>query len=183
MPHRFVGLLLAACVFADEPRILRPVDQSVVAPGPLSIVARGSAKSELRLDGKQLAATQPGPSALTAVAKLSPGLHELVLRDGGSEQKIQFLVQGAPGAPAAWSPFRAHPPAATCDACHAVKEGAWEFKSGSCFACHDAKPFPSTHSHTTEVLAECQLCHSPHGSTAVKHLKMKKELACKQCHG
>jgi hypothetical protein len=35
----------------------------------------------------------------------------------------------------------------------------------------------------SEVLAECQMCRSQHGSAVKAHLKMKKELACKQVGG
>ena len=42
--------------------------------------------------------------------------------------------------------------------------------------------FKVTHSND-EVLADCVLCHNPHGSTEEFHLKMPRETACKQCHG
>lgn len=163
---------------ADGPRILRPTDQSVVKPGPLSIVAKGGA---LKLDGKALAATQPGPGALTATVTPAAGLHELEV-DG---VKAGFFV-GA-GAPAGWQEFRPHPPGgAACTTCHAVLQGAWEIKGGvtgdNCMQCHDAQGFLKVHSHKPDVLIDCQLCHSPHGSTVQKHLKMTKDAACKQCH-
>ncbi len=186
MPHRLVALaLFAALGCAEEITIFRPSDQSAVPAGPLSVVARVSGKAEVKLDGKPVTATQPALNALTATVMPSPGRHELTVLAGGVEKKVVFFA-GA-GAPADWKTFRPHPPAATCETCHAVKDGAWAFKNAtladSCFGCHEAKQFPAIHSHNTEVLAECQMCHNPHGSTEARHLKLKKELACKQCHG
>ncbi|MGH9659758.1 MAG: cytochrome c3 family protein, partial [Bryobacteraceae bacterium] len=56
-------------------------------------------------------------------------------------------------------------------------------KPESCFSCHDAKAFAEPHSHNAETLVECQTCHEPHGSTEKTHLKMRKQVACKLCHG
>jgi predicted CXXCH cytochrome family protein len=178
------GLLAALCC-AQEITIFRPADQTVVPPGALSVAARVAGKAELMLDRKPVPAAQPAPNALMASLKIAPGRHELTVSSGGVERKIAFFA--GPGAPADWKPFRPHPPAASCDTCHAVRGGSWAFKNevlaDTCFACHEAKQFPAIHSHTPEVLAECQLCHSPHGSTEARHLKFKKEVACKQCHG
>lgn len=164
----------------EGPRILRPLDRTVLKPGPLAIIARGA--GELRLDGKPLATAQPAPEVVTATITPGPGLHELALGD----RKLQFFV-GATKAPSGWKAYRPHPPAATCETCHAVKDGAWGFQavplSTNCFGCHDQKSFPVGHAHNAEVLAECQLCHDPHGSTEKFHLKMPRETACKQCHG
>ncbi|HZT30139.1 MAG TPA: cytochrome c3 family protein [Bryobacteraceae bacterium] len=172
--------LAAACAGqeASGPRILRPTDHSVVEAGPLSIVAKGGS---LKLDGKAIAATSPGPGALTATVTPSAGLHKLEADDAA----IQFFV-GA-GAPTGWQEFKTHPPGgAACNTCHAVIRGAWEIKGGvtgdNCFQCHNQEAFPKVHTHKPEVLIDCQLCHSPHGSTVKAHLKMAKDAACKQCH-
>ena len=122
-----------------------------------------------------------GHEFLESWQKVPAGKHTLILKDGGVEKRVEFM--GGTGLPE----FRVHPPAATCDTCHAVKDGAWSFKSivlsDSCFTCHDSGKFPTAHTHVPEILPDCQLCHQPHGSAAAKHLKMKKEVACKQCHG
>ena len=195
MPHRSLRaawLLVAIAAAAQEtgPRIFRPMDQTVVAAGPLSVVARTGGKGELLLDGKPVAATEPGPNALTAALKPSPGMHDLKLVSDGDPVVVRFFVRDAGNAaeaPKDWLEFKSHPPSAGCDACHAVQDGAWGFKgdtlASNCAACHEANAFPEIHTHNTVTLAECQLCHSPHGSTAAKLLKLKKELACKQCHG
>jgi predicted CXXCH cytochrome family protein len=158
-----------------------------VPPGPLSIIARGTAGSELRLDGKVLAAAQPSAGVLSATATPSAGPHTLSLVTGDGEQRIEFLVRGGSGAPPGWKPFRPHPPPASCESCHAVRDGAWGFQRAtlapSCFACHDQKAFAPSHSHNEVVLAECQLCHHAHGSTEKFHLKIPRDTACKLCHG
>ena len=181
MPNRFL-ILFAALALAQEPAILRPANQTVLRPGPLTVVARGPTSARLVLDGKVVESVQPAPGVHTAMLNPLPGVHELTL----GSAKVQFaigLAQGTEG----WKPFRAHPPMAQCTACHAVKDGVWTWKSErlveSCAACHDLKGFPKLHMHNTEVLAECQLCHQPHGSAEKSHLKMNKETACKICHG
>jgi predicted CXXCH cytochrome family protein len=171
MPYR-LALALAATL-AAEIVVLRPTPQSVVPPGPLSIVAKG--EGDVLLDGKVVAAQKPSPGVIHAKVEVTPGKHVLTV----GAAKIQFAAgQGPDG----WKAFRAHPPAAECAACHARE--SWEFKGAeACLACHDGMAFAKTHTHNTEVLNECQLCHSPHGSTENRHLKFTREIACKQCHG
>ena len=164
-----------AIASAAEDRILRPADKSAVKPGPLSIVAAGT--GTLLLDGKPVVERPPAPGVHSAVVTLSPGAHEIAL---GAARAAVFA---GPGAPAGFKEFRQHPPAAACDTCHTVAAGAWEIKDGACFQCHKREDFVRPHQHNAEVLAECQLCHNPHGSTEKAHMKMRKELACKQCHG
>ncbi|MFN0172056.1 MAG: cytochrome c3 family protein [Bryobacteraceae bacterium] len=181
--------LMAAVVFAEEsgPKFFRPLDHTVIKAGTLDMVARASPAAQFTLDGKPLAATSPGPGAWTARVPMSPGKHEMTLKDGAVNQVVSFFVPGEGDAPAEWAAFRLHPPAATCETCHAVKQGSWAFKhdvlSESCLVCHDAKQFPVNHQHTPDVLVDCQMCHQPHGASAAKLLKLRKELACKQCHG
>ena len=175
-------LIFIAAALAQEPAILRPANQIVLRPGPLTVVARGPASARLVLDGKPIESVQPAPGVHTALLNPSPGLHELTL----GSAKVQFAIGPAQGVEG-WKPFRAHPPVAQCTVCHAVKDGLWALKSErlveSCAGCHDLKGFPKLHMHNTEVLGECQLCHLPHGSAEKSHLIMKKETACKICHG
>jgi predicted CXXCH cytochrome family protein len=169
MPHRLV--LMAA--LAAESVILRPEPRSIVPAGPLSVIAKTEA--EILLDGKAIAAQRPAPGAAHATLEIAPGKH--TLSAGGVT--IEFA---AGSAPAGWKPFRAHPPASACGACHT--SGTWEFEGAeACLACHDAAAFAKPHTHNAEVLNECQLCHLPHGSTEKAHLKFPKSTACKQCHG
>lgn len=185
-------LLLPVVLMSEEdtgPRFFRPLDKTAAPAGPLSIVARGGAGAQLFLDGKLLMAERPGPGALTAVVRLTPGRHELRLKDGAAEQRIEFFATGAgaPLAPAGFAAFRVHPPAASCDVCHVAKQDRWGFKgpalSESCHGCHEASRFPAFHQHTPDALPDCQLCHQPHGAAAAKLLKFGKDVACKQCHG
>ena len=167
--------LVALVLLAEEPQILRPTDGAVVKPGELTVIARAGG---LSLDGKPVASKEHAPGVWTAVVNPALGEHQLKLASGAA---IRFRVS-TDGAT-----YRVHPPAATCEACHAVKNGAWEFRTAvlesSCSACHDLKNFAVTHSHNTTTLADCQTCHDPHGSSAKFHLKMPKQTACKQCHG
>ncbi len=179
---------MAWLCLAEEPpgpKIFRPTEGSAVAAGPLVLVARTAGKAEFRLDGKAVPGAQPAPNALFAMVTLAAGPHALSLVTASGEEKIKFFV--GPKAPDGFQPFKIHPPGAGCETCHATKQGVWAFKhaavSASCFGCHDAKAFAEIHSHNAEVLQECQLCHSPHGSTVKLFLKMSKETACKQCHG
>ena len=171
MPHR-LGLVLATAL-AAETVILRPSPESVAPAGPLSIIAKG--QGAVLLDGKEVAAQTPGPGVIHAKVEVTPGKHVLTI--GGT--KIEFA---AGAGPAGWKRFRAHPPAGECALCHEAK--SWEFKgAGACLGCHDGTVFAKTHTHNTEVLNECQMCHAPHGSTERSHLKFARDTACKQCHG
>jgi len=178
-PARLLTFCFAAAAALAEEGILRPTDKSVIKAGPLSVVASGT--GELRLDGKTVTVSRPAAGVVTAHVNPSPGMHELTL----GPKKTQFFM--GPNPPQGWKEFRPHPPAAACDSCHTAASGTWAIKGDlageNCFRCHDQKVFPKPHQHNSEVLAECQLCHNPHGSTEKFHLKMAKETACKQCHG
>ena len=189
MPHRRGLTWLLAVLFchAQEPPptpILSPPANSAHPAGPVRVIARGAPGAKLVLDGAPVAAKSPAPGVLTASITPKPGPHTLEIVGAKDGQKVRFF-SGA-GAREPFRPFRPHPPVETCTTCHAVKEGGWDFArpslGGICFGCHDREAFPGTHSHVPGVLADCQLCHDPHGSTAKGHLKMSKETSCKQCH-
>lgn len=191
MPNRslLACALLALCGFArqeESPRILRPVDGCILEAGSISVIAKAAGNGELRLDGKTVRATRPAAGVLTAVLELSPGKHELVLVSDGGEQRIRFQTGANPAPPPDWKPYRIHPPAADCDACHAVRDGAWnligEVAGPGCLTCHDSTSFADVHTHSPGEMDDCALCHDPHGSTAKRHLIMPKTFACTQCH-
>lgn len=190
MPNRS-GLALAVALLglagpAPERAILRPAADSVLDPGTLTVIVRAEG-GELRLDGRSLETVQPARGVLTATVAPSAGTHELVLATAGVEEKIRFHVGSDPAPPAEWKRYRPHPPEVACETCHRISEGKWvlegEVAGPACMACHDAGAFPKTHTHVPRELEECQLCHDPHGSTDARHLKMTREIACKQCHG
>lgn len=174
-------LCALAAPLAAESLILAPADQTAV-PAEVRLIARHQGKPEFLVDGKPLAAESPLAGVLHLTVTLAPGPHEIAL-DGGP----RIRVHSGPGAPAAWQPFRAHPPGgAPCTACHAVRNGEWSFARASlvgvCFACHDRAAFPKTHTHEPGIVPDCQMCHSPHGSVKARHLKLEREAACKLCH-
>lgn len=176
-------LVLTAGWVSAQPQFLSPLTQAVVAPGQLRVVAKGAGKGQLFLNGKPVETASPVAGVFSAELKLAAGRHELLLKSEDGEAKaVVFAGSEHQG----WNVFRQHPPVATCDTCHAVKNGEWATKRASlaplCFACHERGRFPVTHTHNTDTLADCQNCHLPHGSQAKAHLKMAKETACKQCH-
>jgi predicted CXXCH cytochrome family protein len=182
---KFWMLWIVATLTAQEgPALFAPADRSIVAEGNIRVAGRAAGKAELLLDGKILAFASPAPGVVMAQVMALPGLHELVLKgDGGSTKATFFVGKEHDG----WKVFRPHPPGALgCDSCHAVKNETWSLKRASqslvCHSCHDKEKFAGVHTHNTDTLADCQICHLPHGSTAKSHMKTSKEIACKQCH-
>ena len=184
MPNRISLIVLAAWVMAaqEAPVLLRPVNKSVLAPGPIEVIARSE---QVLVDGKPVTGTQPVPGVFIGKITLSEGRH--VLRAGAESAEV-FVTKDPASAPAGFKLFRPHPPAqVACTSCHVAKGARWAMKGGMvgehCMGCHDAGKFPQTHTHTPQVLQDCQMCHLPHGSTEFFHMKFSKETACKQCHG
>ena len=176
-------LFLALGVTAqDGPVLLRPVHKSVLPPGQHDVVARAAS---VTVDGKAITGTQHTPEVFSGRVQLGEGKH--VIR-AGSEIAEVFVTKDPTSAPDGFKLFRPHPPGvSSCDACHVAKGTRWAIKNGvvgdNCLTCHDAGKFPQTHTHTPQVLQDCQMCHKPHGSVDFFHLKLPKEQACKQCHG
>ncbi len=182
MPHRSRSLVLcAALLFAqDEPNLLSPPNGASFASGPVRVIARAEGKPEITVDGKPIALESPVDGVATANLKLEPGAHVVGF---GKESAKVFVGEGAP---TEFKPFRFHPAMASCTSCHAVKNGVWAFQRPSlvttCGQCHAKEKFPAKHTHEMGILADCQICHDPHGSTAAGHLRKQKDVACKQCH-
>jgi predicted CXXCH cytochrome family protein len=180
-----VGRLTNVAQDTGQAGILRPTDQSVLETEEVLVIARSGA---LWLDGKSVSnRTTESPRQALSI-RIPAGKHELVWKHGAALQRIQFVVSTSRSRtiPPGWKVYRAHPPQAECQTCHAGDQPA-DFKkitvAETCFACHEQEAFAVNHSHNDEVLAECVLCHNPHGSTEKFHLKMPRETACKQCHG
>ena len=174
--------LLALFAFADDPgRIVRPVDKSAFAAGPVEVNATAP-DGKLELDGRAVNAETPFPNVLHAKLQPSPGLHKLALVWPNGRQEIDFFVGTNP--PAGYALFRPHPPGVivACTQCHELsKRGRFRFRGG-CTDCHAAEAFPKVHTHKMDVLAECGMCHNAHGSTVKAHLLHDKAAACKLCH-
>jgi predicted CXXCH cytochrome family protein len=177
-------LWLAGTLSAQEGAIfLSPLPDSAVPVGPLRIVAKGTGAGRLLIDGKPAETVSPAAGVFRAEVTLARGEHELALESKDGLAKIRVFSGEAHGG---WKAFRQHPPAATCETCHAVRNGEWTLRRASlaplCFTCHERGKFPLSHTHNTDILADCQTCHLPHGSQVKGHLLKPKELACKQCH-
>ena len=177
-----VFALAAALVVAqDPPPILAPPEGAVFSAGSaVRFIARGD--GALKVDGQAAETKSPHTGVHTAELKPAAGAHTIEF--GG--QTLKIFVGPAASAPEGMKAFRPHPPANQCETCHAVRNGNWRFIRASlsnvCSACHAKEAFQAKHTHEMAVLADCQLCHNPHGSTADKHLKLSKDAACKQCH-
>ena len=193
MPHRTRLVCLAAAwlasasaLTAEEPgAILAPPPDSAhpaaaAAAGPVRFIGRGA--GPLKLDGTTVTTESPHEGVQTAeLRSAKPGVHELEFEG----QTLRFSV--GPAAPG-FTAFRPHPPANQCQTCHAVRNGKWRFQRVSlasvCSQCHAKDTFQAKHTHEMALLTDCQLCHNPHGSTTAvpAHLKLAKDVACKQCH-
>ena len=148
-----VGFAFALCGYlatgeSEAPRILRPLDKSVLPFGPVEIaviVLPGSDPPPILLDKKKLelslrprsdsdegSASSPSGSgvflapALVVVCSVSPGSH--TLSAGGTT--VQFFLRDEEGKkvpPGGWLPYAPHPPAGakeiTCVDCHTLSEG------------------------------------------------------------
>lgn len=180
MPRRLAVLFALTLLAQDDSPdlILAPPPDSAFSPGPVRLIARTGGQNEPKLDGQPIKVESPHAGVVTAELQPSPGPHEITL----GTQKIRFVVGKADG----FTAFRPHPPANTCNACHAVRNGRWRFIRASlsnvCSQCHSKETFAAKHTHQMDLLPDCQMCHNPHGSTAPAHMKLSRENACKQCH-
>ena len=168
----------------EDAGILRPTHQSILETEEVQIIAR---EGEVWLDGKPLGGRQTPGTRRALSAQIPAGIHQLTWKSAEALQKIEFAVTTSQNktAPSGWKVYRAHPPQAECQNCHDKQPGVFKkvTVAETCFTCHEQNVFASGHTHNDEVLAECVLCHNPHGSTEKFHLKMTRETACKQCHG
>ncbi|MSV29927.1 MAG: hypothetical protein EXQ52_14455, partial [Bryobacterales bacterium] len=106
------GVWLCLAEDPPGPKILRPMDRSSLASGPLVLIARTAGKAEFRLDGKAVPGTQPAPNVLFAAVTVASGPHEVALVTAAGEEKIGFFA--GPKPPEGFLPFRIHPPGAGC---------------------------------------------------------------------
>jgi predicted CXXCH cytochrome family protein len=179
------AITLTSAQTPETAGILRPTDQAVLETEEVQVIAR---PGELWLDGKSLKERQTQAMRQALSLRIPAGRHELIWKHGNAHQRIQFIVKTSANTvvPPEWKAYRAHPPQEECQNCHAGQQPGIFKKitvAETCFSCHEENTFAAGHAHNTEVLAECVLCHNPHGSTEKFHLKMTRETACKQCHG
>ncbi len=176
--------LAGVVVWAQEPaanRILRPTEGSSLPNGKIEGIAKVAKSGAVFIDGIPVATKQNAPGVLTFSINTPNGSHTLELKYDGGSEKLTFTSGKSE------HPFSIHPPAASCETCHAIKESTWAFKNDilekTCSGCHNLKEFAKTHQHNLEQLADCALCHNPHGSSEAFHMKYLRKVACKQCHG
>jgi len=188
------SLLLHFLSAQSQPvRILRPLDKSVVGPGPVEIalvVPLGAGQETILLDGEKLpfpkGPDSPAkntekpprladglyhPPALVLVRPLSPGLHEV--RFG--EAKAQFFVcddEGKKVPPKDWQRYIPHPPAdlktLTCAACHGLAE--------------DGRFTNMTSAFSLEKPERCFDCHDPNEFSLTHRHRLEPLAFCQMCH-
>lgn len=200
MKRRIAGALcgILLCVLAGylaqgengQARILRPLDKSVLAPGPVEIavvVPPGTDLPPITLDGQKLVPpllskekVSPGerlangvfhPPAFVVVRSPSPGLHEF--RAGNSA--LQFFVrdmEGKKSPPKEWLDYAPHPPAdprsVTCAACHELGD--------------DGRFTNMTSAFSMEKPTRCFDCHD-RSEFSLTHTHRYETLAfCQMCH-
>ena len=177
------GALYASLLPAQEQapnRILRPTNGAVLT-GKIEGIAKVANSGSVFLDGALLATKEKAPGVLTFLIEAPSGPHSLESKYEGGAEKLTFTSGKSE------TPFRLHPPAAACETCHTVRDSIWGFKNDvletTCSGCHNLKDFATRHQHNREQLADCAMCHNPHGSSEAFHMKYPRKIACKQCHG
>ena len=176
------GSLALIAATEEAGKIMRPADHSALPGDQVDIVATAP-EGALELDGKPVTAEQPFPNVFHSVTKVSPGPHKLALIWKDGRKEIEFFSGSNP--PSGFQEFRFHPPVKSvqCTQCHELtRRGRFHFKDGACFSCHTPESFAKVHTHTSDTLRACGLCHNAHGSVTKAHLLFAKETACKQCH-
>ena len=141
----------------EKTGILRPTDQSVLETGEVQVIARAG---EVWLAGKSLKERQTQGTRQALSIRIRAGRHELIWRNGDALQKMQFVVtsSGNTPIPPDRKVYRAHPPQAECQNCHAG-EDLGDFKKATvaetCFTYHEQKAYAAGHAQNDEALAEC----------------------------
>ena len=180
------AITLTSAQTPETAGILRPTDQAVLETEEVQVIAR---PGELWLDGKSLKERQTQAMRQALSLRIPAGRHELIWKNGDTSSENSIHCQNL------------------CEHCGSARveslqgasssgrmselsrgKGSREFSRRSPLQRHASRvtsksTFAAGHAHNDEVLAECVLCHNPHGSTEKFHLKMTRETACKQCHG
>src|SRR5687767_9804498 len=113
----------------ENPGILCPTDQSVLETETIQVIARAG---EVLLDGKSIRGPKIQATRQALSVRVPPGRHELIWKNGDALQKIQFFVArpGHTTIQPGWKVYRAHPPQAECQNCHAGEKPG-DFKSAT----------------------------------------------------
>ncbi len=201
MRTKVLALLCVVCVCAlylaraenGSVRILRPLDKSVVGPGPVEIAVIVSPSGGLPtvvLDGEKLRLSGPPggpdknaaksgalahgvfePPAFVLVRRLSPGIHELRAGDAG----VKFFVCDEEGKNVPlkdWLRYIAHPPA--------------DEKTVSCVGCHelakDGRFTNMTSAFSMEKPTRCFECHNPNELSLTHRHRLDPLAFCQMCH-
>ncbi len=187
-----LAFTLSFCVGEGEsPRILRPLDKSVLPPGPTEIamvIPPSTAPLFITLDGEKL--TVPScsagvesarftlqqlatgvylPPAFVLVRSLSPGSHEL--RVGGATSRFFVREEDDKTAPPKdWPQYTPHPPptanGVTCSTCHALdKEQRFTNMAAS-----------------IEIPITCFDCHERSEFSLIHNHRYESIALCQMCH-
>jgi predicted CXXCH cytochrome family protein len=174
-----------------QPQKLEPLK---FAPTWLSKPPRSAAAKKLtQAAASPLLRNRQDKTLWTTVVSLSPGEHALEL-DAAKTRLMCLASPSSTNAPSGWTLWYPHPSPTKpeepiqCASCHDVKPGDTGSVIGrakppqSCFTCHNEVDLRLTHSHVLEPLANCLMCHDPHGSPRPKLLIDTREKLCTQCH-
>jgi predicted CXXCH cytochrome family protein len=130
---------------------------------------------------------------LLATLTLKPGAHVLEVA-GASTRLFRSMTTNLSDAPKGWLLFHPHPPAhdtsqpMDCQSCHEVRVAEAKSLLGrakvpqTCQQCHGEVELRLIHSHIMEPLANCRMCHNPHGTSRPSLLINDQDKLCSQCH-
>lgn len=162
--------------------------------GKGKLIAPSAAKALAKLDAKSPLLPDKSDKALwLGTVKLKPGSHVLALENGQTHLFRSTAADGS-GGPSGWPLFHPHPGITDtnrpveCLSCHEVKAANPAPSLGraklpdTCQVCHPPVDLRLIHSHIMEPLANCLMCHDPHGTLFPSLLHDTKVKVCTQCH-
>ncbi|MCL5098615.1 MAG: hypothetical protein M1608_14015 [Candidatus Omnitrophica bacterium] len=162
-------------------RLGKGASPSSATASPRSVAPNGAASGK------------PEKVLLLANVPLSPGRHTIEAA-GSRILLFRSTATDHSDAPAGWPLFQSHPittdpsQPSSCENCHLTHGSGKDLvldrvkMPEACYSCHDLVDLRLAHSHVMDPLAECAICHNPHGSTQPNLLINTRAKLCVQCH-